>query len=412
MKKKFLIPFIIIILIFSSIYIFRLNIYETLPKNYQSVLKVIFSNKINTIRLNNDYNIKFLPETQFSYFNFNKVNLNINNITNSAYGNFIKRKSTKTFYIDTYSNEVIVTLSNGEIYKIQIEEILKNKNTLKKIKTNINNTKILDTLIHKDYLIVTGVENISDKCKKFIVLKGKIFSNKITFKKKYLDSNCYQTIQSGRIQFDRRLDGFIIGTAADILKSKNQEDNKPQDPNSLMGKIIFYDFENHNIKIISKGHRNILGLISFNGGILATENGPKGGDEINNIKLGKNYGWPIASYGEKYKSINANELAYLKSHEDNGYEEPIYSFVPSIGISEIIKLENSFSKNWKDNFIVGSLNSRHIYRLKFNNNFNKVLYIEKIYIGERIRDLKYIEEFNIILMALEDTGSIGVLSNN
>ena len=85
--------------------------------------------------------------------------------------------------------------------------------------------------------------------------------------------------------------------------------------------------------------------------------------------------------------------------------------MPSIGISEIIKLNNSFSKYWQNNFIFGSLNSRHLYRVKFDKNFNKVLYIEKIFIGERIRDLKFLSKSNIILMSLEDTGSIGILSS-
>ena len=67
MKKNILISSIVVLYILSSIYAFRTSIYENLPKNYQAVLKIIFSNKINTKRLNNDYNIKFLPETQFSY---------------------------------------------------------------------------------------------------------------------------------------------------------------------------------------------------------------------------------------------------------------------------------------------------------------------------------------------------------
>ena len=411
MKKNFLILLIIIVYFLSGIYAFRISIYENLPINYQAILKVIFSNKINTKRLNNDYNIKFLPETQFSYINFNKVDLKLKNVNYGGYGNFIKRKSTKTFFVDIYNNNIIITLANGDIFRVKTEEILKNQNNIKKINTNIKSTKILDSLIHEDYFIATGSERITKNCKKFVIFKGKINLDKLTLKKKYLDNNCYKTIQSGRVQFDKKLKGLIISTAADILKFKDQNDNKPQDPNSLMGKIILYNFETQMTKIISKGHRNILGLLSTEGIILSTENGPKGGDEINLIELGENYGWPLASYGEKYRSLDNNELNYLKSHYDNGFKEPIYSFVPSIGSSEIIKLNNSFSKYWQNNFIFGSLNSRHLYRVKFDKNFNKVLYIEKIFIGERIRDLKFLSKSNIILMSLEDTGSIGILSS-
>ena len=60
-------------------------------------------------------------------------------------------------------------------------------------------------------------------------------------------------------------------------------------------------------------------------------------------------------------------------------------------------------------FLIGSLNHRHILRVKFNQNYSKLDYYEDIYIGERIRDLKYLSNSSIILMALEESGSIGVL---
>ena len=70
------------------------------------------------------------------------------------------------------------------------------------------------------------------------------------------------------------------------------------------------------------------------------------------------------------------------------FEDPIFSFIPSIGISEIIKIDNKFTVNWIDNYLVGSLFGKHIYRIRFNKTFDKINYFEKIYIGERIRDLK------------------------
>ena len=84
--------------------------------------------------------------------------------------------------------------------------------------------------------------------------------------------------------------------------------------------------------------------------------------------------------------------------------------MPSIGISEIIILPNNFEEKWKNNALVASLNDRSIYRVKFQSDkFNKILYLEKIFIGERIRDIKYIEKINAIIIALERTGDIGVL---
>ena len=183
--------------------------------------------------------------------------------------------------------------------------------------------------------------------------------------------------------------------------------SKAQDENSIFGKVIFINLNNGNYNIFSKGHRNAQGLAVKNNIIISTEHGPRGGDEINRIIYGENYGWPIASYGYSYEK---KELVYKKSHEQNLFEEPLYVFLPSIGISQLILFSSEFDERWNDNAIVTSLNGRSIYRVKFQNgNFDKVLYSEKIYIGERIRDIIYVEENNLIVLALERTGSIGIL---
>ena len=77
--------------------------------------------------------------------------------------------------------------------------------------------------------------------------------------------------------------------------------------------------------------------------------------------------------------------------------------MPSIGISQIIKIPNSFSKLWKNNFIVSSLGSKSLYRIKFNDKYSKVQFIEKIFVGERIRDLIVLEDKKTILLALENS---------
>jgi len=213
---------------------------------------------------------------------------------------------------------------------------------------------------------------------------------------------------SGRIQYYQKDNSILVSTAADIFGNKDQSDKKPQDINSLMGKILKINLDNtDDYEIYSLGHRNVIGMYVEEDLILATENGPRGGDEINLIKKDKNYGWPISSYGEKYKTPNQDEPFYKKSHQDFGFEEPTYSFIPSIGISEIIKIGNNFTKQWTNSFLIGSLNSRHVYRINFDKEYSKVKFIEKIFIGERIRDLKYYD--NLIFLALEETNSIGIL---
>ena len=157
------------------------------------------------------------------------------------------------------------------------------------------------------------------------------------------------------------------------------------------------------------GHRTPQGLYATDGIVLSAEHGPRGGDEINKIIFKKNYGWPVASYGESYFS---KDIEYKKNHEENGFYEPIFSFIPSIGISEIILVPNEFSKKWENNYLVASLNDKSVYRVKLSKNLNKILYIEKIFIGERIRDLKFDKESNKILLALETYGNLATLENN
>ena len=128
------------------------------------------------------------------------------------------------------------------------------------------------------------------------------------------------------------------------------------------------------------------------------------------ILFNKNYGWPIASYGEKYSFNYEKEPHFKKNHQEQGFEEPIFSFIPSIGISEIIKLPNNFSPHHQNKFIVSSLAGSSIFIVNFDKNFNKVINYEKIFLGERVRDLKYDYENKLILFALEENGELGVLS--
>jgi glucose/arabinose dehydrogenase len=134
------------------------------------------------------------------------------------------------------------------------------------------------------------------------------------------------------------------------------------------GKIIKININNSDYEIISMGHRNPQGLYfdKENNFILETEHGPNGGDEINLIEINKinkdnilNYGWPVVSAGEHYGIMRLNKKKYekyplYKSHSKYGFIEPLKSFVPSIGISEITKI--------KDNkYVVSSMKDKSLY---------------------------------------------------
>ena len=120
--------------------------------------------------------------------------------------------------------------------------------------------------------------------------------------------------------------------------------------------------------------------------ILSTEHGPYGGDEINKIELGKNYGWPIVSLGDNhgFDKLRSKErqkkldYVYKKDHQANGFDGPIFTYITAVGISEIIKVPSDYSKYWQNNFLIASLNGGSLYRVSFDKNFTKVNYSEKI----------------------------------
>ena len=335
--------------------------------------------------MNNDYNVYFLPKTQLINLDFKKIDLSSyfskDNIV--GYADHLRIKVRQVFYIDLYENNIIFLTSNGNLFYNDYEKITQYKE-LKNINTNLNLVTALDLLIDKKEVFVSWVV-VENKCVYLVLYRAKISDlENLKFKKIFKSNECATMIQSGRLAKSNKKNSLLITTAADILVKDDETDNKPQNDNSIYGKILEIDLKSNNYKIFSKWHRNILGLYIDKEVILSTEHGPKGGDEINKIILNGNYGWPIVSYGEKYFS---NSEYYANSHHDYGFVEPIYSFIPSVGISQIAKVDENFSKKWKNNFLIASLNGNHLYRIKFDKKYEKIIFIENIYIGERMREL-------------------------
>jgi len=166
------------------------------------------------------------------------------------------------------------------------------------------------------------------------------------------------------------------------------------------------------------GHRNPQGLYydKENNFIIEAEHGPKGGDEINLIEIDMingneilNYGWPVVSAGEHYRGSKEKYEKYplYKSHSEHGFIEPLISFVPSISISEIVKIE-------KNKYVVSSMGrnrdeDRSLYFFELNSE-KKIINLEQVKVFERIRDLSF--KNNKLYLFMEDTASIGVISLN
>ena len=408
MKKKFFFSIftVITIFIFFKFLPIKDQIYKTFPNLKTEYRKHLFKPKSMLNHLNNDYNVKFIPETEFLSVNFTKKKIIFDE-------NFYKKKlSLQSFFIEVVDEGVLIIDKLGGIYIIKNKEF-SNKNflndTTEIINSDLNVDSVLDSFIYKENLYISfSIKN--ENCQKFGIAKASLDLNFLKFKNIFQPEECGKSVASGKMAFyeHENNEGLLISTAEG---RRDKPNNNPQLNESIYGKILFFNLKTENYLVFSKGHRNISGIIVKNNNILSTEHGPKAGDEINKILFNKNYGWPISSYGEKYNPQDKEKIYYIKDHKSLGFEEPIFVFIPSLGISQIIELPNNFSNHFKDNFIIASLNGRSIHRVKFDEEYNRILFNEKIFIGQRIRDLKYSYKLNAILLALEEKGEIGILVN-
>lgn len=116
--------------------------------------------------------------------------------------------------------------------------------------------------------------------------------------------------------------------------------------------------------IWSYGHRNVQGMAydSANDIIYATEHGPRGGDELNLIEKGKNYGWPAITYGIDYSGAIISELT-----EKEGMEQPIHYWTPSLATCGLLYYTGDKFPAWQGNLFVGALALTHVARVELRN---------------------------------------------
>lgn len=180
---------------------------------------------------------------------------------------------------------------------------------------------------------------------------------------------------------------------------KITKDGKPAPGNPFLNKAGAMP------EIFAYGNRNVQGLDinPVTGELWETEFGPRGGDEINIIKPGKNYGWPTITYGIEY----SGEKVGAGIQQQAGLEQPVYYWDPVISPSGICFYPGNAVPEWKNNLFVASLSGMHIDRLVIKN--NKVAGEERLLtdINNRFRDVTYL---NNKLYAITDDGDIYCIS--
>tara|TARA_A100001015_G_scaffold171129_1_gene190163 strand:+ start:1105 stop:2481 length:1377 start_codon:yes stop_codon:yes gene_type:complete len=365
------------------------------------------------------------PSTQFLNLDFLEVQLkNKTKIKkNKIYklNNVRDSEDVSPFYIESYNNKVIITTINGNISYFNYKDLINKKSNRITLKNNLpEGITVGDTLIHNNKIYLSFRKN-NESCRSHSIFAAKIDIDFLKFDEVYSQTvekkfECNQNLTGGRMAFLKKNDNnFLFLTVIRKEKISEQVLNQwGQDIEYKHADIIEINLNNKNSEIYSTGHRNPQGLlVTKDNFIISTEHGPRGGDEINLIKKGKNYGWPKASYGENYgdKVKNNAKYKFLKNHFNYSFEEPIYSFVPSIGISQIFELPDNFSPRWKGSYLVTSLRAGSIYRVNFKDGYSRIVTMERIRIKKRIRDIAYNTNNNSILLALENnSGTIGIIS--
>ncbi len=198
----------------------------------------------------------------------------------------------------------------------------------------------------------------------------------------------------GRILFDKSGNLFVSTGERSDLATRPQA----QELNSALGKVIHITTDGKAVagnpfegkagarpELYTYGHRNVQGLALHpeTGDLWENEFGPRGGDEVNRIQAGKNYGWPTITYGIEYSGKKVGEAIQQKA----GLEQPVYYWDPSVSPSGMTFYSGNAIPEWKNNLFIGCLSGMHIARLIIQN--NKVVGEERLLADElqRFRDV-------------------------
>ena len=257
---------------------------------------------------------------------------------------------------------------------------------------------LLDVEIHPDFSDNQWIYFSFSKAKggdgTTAIMRARLEGNHLVDQEEIFEALPYVSTKrhyGSRMEFDR--DGYLFLSVGD----RGRRDDHPQFLNNFPGKIHrihddgsipednpFVDQVDAVKSIWSWGHRNPQGLVIHpeTGRMWANEHGPRGGDEVNEIVKGENYGWPVISYGINYSGTKFTDL----THND-GMLQPKHYWVPAIGVCGMAFVTGDRYPAWKGDILNGSLAFDYIHRLKMDE--SEVVSEEKLFknVG-RLRDIK------------------------
>ena len=214
-----------------------------------------------------------------------------------------------------------------------------------------------------------------------------------------------------RLVFDQN--GYLF-----IALGENNQRPTAQDLDKLQGKVVrifpdgkvpddnpFVGQKGVRPEIWSFGHRNPQGaaLNPWNGTLWVHEQGPKGGDEINFIERGQNYGWPVATHGIDYSGLPISEA---KGKSVTGMKDPLHVWEKSPAISGMAFYDSNRFKAWDHNLFIGALADENLIRLEFVG--DKVVHEERLLgdLKQRIRDVRVGPDGYLYVLTDDDDGAL------
>jgi len=266
---------------------------------------------------------------------------------------------------------------------------------------------LLDIRLHPDYeknrwLYLTFSKPLP-KGTLTSVVRARLTDNRLTDTETLFDPPAEEASEGGahfgsRVVFDGKGHVFFsIGDRGDVTTPANQAqrlDNvkgkvlRLKDDGTIPGDNPFVHQPGANAAIWSYGNRNPQGLaIQPGSGLLwATEHGPRGGDELNIIRRGENYGWPVATYGINYSGIPITD-----SPSAPGMRDPVKQWTPSPGVCGMAFYVGDAFPGWRGNLFVASLAQARLFRLKLEG--ETVVHQEELLSGTgRIRDVRCFDD--------------------
>jgi glucose/arabinose dehydrogenase len=283
---------------------------------------------------------------------------------------------------------------------------------------------LLDATLSPDFaksrMIFWAYAEPQDNGAVLVIAKGKLSASETSLENQVIIYRA-NPVYSGKLQYGSRIvfdkdDNLFVSTGERSGKDIRMQ---AQYLYSSLGKILhltqggkpvaggpFANTAEARPEIYAYGLRNPDGLAinPQTGDLWEAEFGPRGGDEINIIKPGKNYGWPVITYGTEYSGAQVGDGIQQKA----GMEQPIYYWNPVISPGSIAFYNSNRIAEWKGNLFVGALSGSHIIRLVIKD--NKIVGEERLLEdqGQRFRDL--VEGKDGALYAVTDEGNLYKIS--